>query len=172
MSHCSVLLFLQSGDSVSKSLWTNVCTFKLYPQCIPQSSRSKGYELWRRGNNAKWHLAILLAQLGGFYVSHLHWEQLSRPKYPCFPADVAASLKLLFFCLGTQSQEEGQGFESWRALLGGSGQSFPDLWVCVEWVATVMLRFYWGFFVVGVFFPPTPSHCQLLKSTAELLVAL
>lgn len=51
------------------------------------------------------------------------------------------------------SQEEGQGFESWRALLGGTGQSFPDLWFCVEWVAAVMLRLYWGFFIVG-FFPP------------------
>lgn len=107
-----------------------------------------------KGNKSKWHLVILLAQLGGFFCVSLPPGTPFASKPPCFPADIAASLKLLFFCLRTQSQVEGQGFESWRALLGGSGQSFPDLWVCVEWVATVMLRFFWGFFVVGVFFLP------------------
>lgn len=69
----SVLLFLQSENLISKSLWTNVYTSKLYPQCIshnPPGAKVMSYG--GRSNNSEWHLVILLAQLGGLFVSHFH----------------------------------------------------------------------------------------------------
>ena len=53
-------------------------------------------------------LSDMLAELGGVFVSYFHWKQFSHTRYPCFPADIAASLKLIFFCLRTKNQE------SWR----------------------------------------------------------
>lgn len=35
----------------------------------------------------------------------------------------------------------------WRALLSSAGQSFPAVWVFIEWSATVMLRYYWFCFI-------------------------
>ena len=120
-----------------------------------------------RDSISEWHLVIRLAQLGVFCLSLLsQWEQLSCPRYLCFPAGIAASLKLLLFCPRAQSLEKGLGVESQRALLGSSGQSFPALWVSVEWAATVKLRFYCfsGFWVLFFFFSPPPPNTTSLPA--------
>lgn len=119
------------------------------------------FEFWVQG----WYLWVTFGDRVGttgcfLSLTSLLLETAFMSKIPLCPWWHCSLTQVLLFCPRAQSQEEKLGVESWRALLGNSGQSFPALCVSIEWATTVMLRFYCFHFF---FFFPTPPPCQLLK---------
>lgn len=173
MSQCPFLLFFQSENSVSKFLWTNVCTFKLYPNGSHNPPGANVMSYRGSNNNSEWHLVILLAELGEFLCLtstgnsfHIH--------------DISASLLILqppsscsFSASELKTRKPGGRSGIW-IMESSAGWHRSELsWSLVLcWVSRSLCWDFTGVSLLLAFFPPTPSLCQLLKSTAELLVAL
>lgn len=130
------------------------------------------FKLWGQG----WYLWVTFGDRVGTTGSFLSLASLPlgtafMSKIPLLPCWHCSLIEVLLFCPRAQSQEKRLGVESWRALLGSSGQSRPEL--------SCSLGFYWvssncnvEIFLALFYFFQHHFLASSSKSTAELLVAL